>query len=55
MKLTKKIEPPKITFVPYSDSTQAESVSNVKVYTASDDVMVDIDCETVQNDEIINQ
>ncbi len=55
VKLTKKIEPPKITFVPYSDSTQAESVSNVKVYTASDDVMVDIDCETVQNDEIINQ
>ena len=55
VKLTKKIEPPKITFVPYSDSTQAESVSNVKVYTANDEVIVDIDCETEQKDEIINQ
>ena len=55
VKLTKRIEPPKITFVPYSDSTQAQSVSNVKVYNSTDEVIVDIDCETEQKDVIAEQ
>ena len=43
VKLTKKIEAPKITFVPYSDSTQAESVSSVEIYNADDKVIKNMD------------
>lgn len=43
VKLTKKIEAPKITFVAYSDDTQAQSVSNIKIYSQSQQIIKDID------------